>query len=183
MPIHIGNGEWRYESAEDFVHLLHRPGDSGGSGARYLDGVCYELSPWGPREVPSFVIDTLGSGTGRIRMWVSKNADETYFRNERERDSALVEHLNDVIPAWPCESRDPRSAGRVVAKEKADTVYGLTVRQALQKAVSVVEKGSGVLGDGGGGNGRTHGLVATRHNERDPSPSAEHRTPTEPSPV
>jgi len=146
MPIHIGNGEWRYESAADVLLSHHRPGNVGGSGARYVDGVCYELSPYGPQEVPSFYVDTLGSATRRTRTWVSRNPDGTCFRNGRERDAGLVEYLNNVISAWPCESQDPRSAGRVIAKEKAASIYGLTVREALQEAVSVVEKGSGVLG-------------------------------------
>jgi len=183
MPTHIGNGEWRYESAEDFIHSLHQPGAFGGSHTRYLNGTCYLLSPLYGQQVPSFGIDTSDSRIPRMRMWVSKNADETYFRNERDCDAALVEYLNLVIPAWPCESRNPRSAGRVIAKEKAKTVYRLTVQEALQKAVSVVKTGSGVLGDGGGESGRAHGLVGIRNDEPDPSPTPQHRTPSKPSPV
>jgi len=183
MPIHLGNGEYRHKSAEDFLFPLHQPDRFGGSYARYLNGVCCELSPWGPQQVPSFCVDILGSGTRRIRLWVSRNPDGTPFRNQRECDAALVEYLNAVIPAWPCDSRDPRSGGRVIPKEKADTVYDLTVQEALQKAVSVVEKGFGVLGDGRNENGHAHGLAATRTTEPDPSPTPQHRTPTEPSPV
>ena len=134
MPERLADGEWRYESAEDFLRSLHQPGKYGGSCWRSLNGISYEMSFYGPREVPSFVIDTCGSESPPRRLWVSPRRDGSWFRTLVECDAALLEYLERVILSWPCESKNPRRTRQNIDGKNRATGYENSLKDVLRAA-------------------------------------------------